>query len=308
MSFPISFWVGFFIFIVCALVADLGFLNKKDKEMSFRSALNMTIIWVLLASIFCSLIYFYSDKQKAMEFITGYIVELSLSMDNVFVFTLIFSYFKISREYQHRVLFYGIVGAIFMRLFMITGGILLVDYFEWVFYIFGLILIYSAFKIALSKDTTESVSSENVKFIEFMKKFLPITDKLHGHDFTVKIGKKLHYTPLFVVLLIVEKTDLIFAIDSIPAILAITQDTFIVFTSNIFAILGLRSLYFLLVNLMHKFVYLKYGIAVILGFVGLKMLFAVGDSHIPVQFSLLFIVSILVTSIILSWIRTKKRA
>lgn len=195
-----------------------------------------------------------------------------------------------------------------MRLFMISGGILLIDHFEWVFYIFGLILIYSAFKIAVSKDNNDSVSNENVKFIKFIKKFLPVTSELHGHSFTVKKDNKLYYTPLFVVLLIVEKTDLIFAVDSIPAILAITQDTFIVFTSNIFAILGLRSLYFLLVNLMHKFVYLKYGIAVILGFVGLKMLFANEGNAIPVQFSLLFIVSILITSIILSLIRTKKGA
>jgi len=308
MSFPIPLWIGFFIFIACALVADLGFFNKGDKDLGFKSALNMTMIWVLLASIFCSLIYFYSDKQKALEFITGYIVELSLSMDNVFVFTLIFSYFRIPREFQHRVLFYGIIGAIFMRLFMISGGILLIDHFEWVFYIFGLILIYSAFKIAVSKDNNDSVSNENVKFIKFIKKFLPVTSELHGHNFTVKKDNKLYYTPLFVVLLIVEKTDLVFAVDSIPAILAITQDTFIVFTSNIFAILGLRSLYFLLVNLMHKFVYLKYGIAVILGFVGLKMLFVHEGNVIPVQFSLLFIVSILISSIILSLVRTKKGA
>jgi tellurite resistance protein TerC len=189
---------------------------------------------------------------------------------------------------------------------MITLGVYLIQEIEWIFYIFGAILIYSAFKIAVNKDSSEEVKAENVKFIQFVKKFLPVTDKLHGNSFVQRVGNKFYFTPLFIVLLIIEKTDLIFAIDSIPAILAITNDTFIVFTSNIFAIIGLRSLYFLLANLMDRFVYLKYGIAIILGFVGVKMLFAVSASHIPVQFSLLFIIGVLATSILLSWMRSRK--
>lgn len=307
MSFPFSFWLAFIIFVIAALAVDLGLFNKKDKPISFGSALNMTIIWLLLASIFCSIIYFYSDRQKALEFITGYIVELSLSMDNVFVFTLIFTYFKIPRRYQHRVLYYGILGAILMRFVMITAGVYLVSHMNWIFYIFGAILIYSAFKIALSKENNDSVATGNTGFMEFIKKFIPVTNELHGQRFFVKINGKLWCTPLFIVLLIVEKTDLVFAIDSIPAILAISDDTFIIFTSNIFAILGLRSLYFLLADLMDRFTYLKYGIALILGFVGTKMLLNIGVGvHIPVQISLLFILSILSASILFSWLYSKR--
>lgn len=300
MEFSFHFWLGFFIFVAIALILDLGVLNRHSKTISFKQASNMTAIWVLLASIFCTFIYYVSNKQKALEFITGYIVELSLSMDNVFVFVLIFSYFKIPQQHQHRVLFWGIIGAILMRFVMITGGVYLVHYFEWLFYIFGIILIVSGIKIAISKDEQDDIDLEKNWIVRFLKKYSRFTTKLHDEKFIVKQKGVFYFTPLFLVLIFTEKADLIFALDSIPAILAISKDTFIIFTSNIFAILGLRSLYFLLANIIDKFGYLKYGIAAILVFIGFKMILAETGFQISVLYSLLFILIALTSSIVLS--------
>jgi tellurite resistance protein TerC len=227
-------------------------------------------------------------------------------MDNVFVFILIFSYFKVPPLYQHRVLFWGILGAIIMRFIMILGGVYLFTHFEFLFLLFGVFLIYTGFKIALSKDS-DDMDIKNNKVLNYVKKVLPVTKDFVGSSFVVRVNNKLHVTPLFIVLVLIEQTDLIFALDSIPAIFAITRDPFIVFTSNIFAILGLRSLYFLLADLMKKFVYLKYGIGVILAFVGMKMILVTFDLKIPISWSLLFIVSVLGSSIGYSFVKTSKR-
>lgn len=307
MTFPISFWVGFLVFVLVALALDLGVFNKRDSAIGFKKASLLTLMWFCLASIFYGFILYVSNSQKALEFITGYIVELSLSMDNVFVFVLIFSYFKIPQKYQHRVLFWGIIGAVVMRFIMITSGVYLFSKFEWLFFIFGLFLIYTGYKIAFAQQGEDEVSGQKNGIIKFLQKFVRISNKLEGNKFFVGNKGKIVCTPLFVVLVLVEKTDLIFALDSIPAIIAITQDPFIVFTSNIFAILGLRAMYFMLASMIHKFAYLKYGISVILIFVGCKMIATMADMHIPTLFSLGFIVSVLSGSIVYSLIKVPKK-
>jgi tellurite resistance protein TerC len=306
MTFSLAYWIGFLSFVLIALALDLGVFHKRDKALTFKDAATMSTVWFTLAMIFCVFIRLNTNSQTALEFLTGYIVELSLSMDNVFVFVLIFGYFKIPVKYQHRVLFWGIIGAIVMRFAMITGGIYLFKRFEWIFYIFGAFLIYTGYKIAFSQEKKEEVGEQKNAMISFLSKFFRITPQLEGNKFWVKVKGKWACTPLFIVLLLVEKTDLIFALDSIPAIIAITQDPFIVFTSNIFAILGLRSLYFLLASVIHKFSYLKYGIAIILMFVGFKMLGTVADIHIPVIYSLTFIVLVLSGSIWFSLWKNKQ--
>jgi len=307
MLFPTSFWIGFLVFVMIALALDLGVFNKKDAPINFKKAGMMTAFWFVLSMIFCGFIYTQSDSTSALQYLTGYIVELSLSMDNVFVFIIIFSYFKVPPQFQHRVLFWGILGAIIMRFIMITGGIYLFNKFDWLFIIFGLFLIYTGYKIAFSKHDDDDVDGQKNGIVKFLQKFFRVTDTLHGNKFWVKINKKWTATPLFIVLLMVEKTDLIFALDSIPAIIAITREPFIVFTSNIFAILGLRSMYFLLASIMDLFAYLKYGISIILIFVGFKMLIAYGGYHLPILVSLSVIVGVLAGSIILSIIKAPKK-
>lgn len=305
MNFTLSFWIGFFIFVLIALAIDLGISNKKPKTLTFKEAATLTGVWILLASIFCTIIYFYSDRQKALEFITGYVVELSLSMDNVFIFVLIFSYFKVPPNYQHSVLFWGIIGAIVMRFIMIFGGIYLFQTMEWLFYVFGIVLIYSGIKIVFYKENANMSSNTN-SVINFISKYIKVSKDYHGDKFFIIENGKRVITPLFIVLFFIEKTDLIFALDSIPAIIAITQDPFIVFTSNIFAILGLRSLYFMLANLMERFSYMKFGLSIILVFVGCKMIGNMLGYHITIEYSLLFIISVLILSILISLYLTKK--
>lgn len=307
VEFPLHFWIIYILFVMCIIALDLGLFHKRAHVMSFRESSTMVSIWILLASVFCTFIYFYAGRKYALEFITGYVVELSLSMDNVFVFLLLFMYFKIPTVYQHRILFWGIIGAIIMRLFMITGGIYLFQNFEWVFYIFGALLIVSAVKICFIKLDDSTVSEGSNVIIKILKKFGRVTDKIEGQNFIVYQDGKRMFTPLFVTLILIEKTDLIFALDSIPAILAITQEPFIVFTSNIFAILGLRSMYFMLEKLVSRFIYLKYGISAILAFIGLKMIMLMWGVHIAVEFSLLFIITTLSISIIASWYLTRNR-
>lgn len=268
----------------------------------------MSMAWVAASLVFCSIIYSYAGSQKMLEYLTGYVVELSLSMDNVFVFVLIFGYFKVPVQYQHRVLFWGILGAIVMRFIMITGGIYVFSRFEWVFYIFGFVLIYTGVHIFFAQDDNSEVNYDKNKLIVLLRKVIKVSNKLHGNKFFVKEKSKWVATPLFIVLLLVEKTDLVFALDSIPAILAITQDSFIVFTSNIFAILGLRSMYFLLATIIHKFRYLKHGIAVVLVFVGCKMIASMRGIHLDIVYSLLFIVIALGAAIALSLYATSKQS
>lgn len=278
----IIFWIAFLILVAGMLALDLGVFNKKDHEIGVGEALRWTGVWIGVSLLFNLALYFLYGKgyipntelsggEAALEFLTGYIIEKSLSMDNIFVMAAIFGYFKIPKIYQHRVLFWGILGAIIFRGVFVIGGAALLHHFEWIMYVFGALLIFSALKMLFSKEDEEQDLSQNT-VVKLAKKFFPITTKIEGHAFFLKENGKRYITPLFLSLLVIETTDIFFAVDSIPAIFAVTLDPFIVFTSNIMAILGLRSLYFALAAMLGKFHLLKYALVFILGFVGVKML------------------------------------
>jgi tellurite resistance protein TerC len=300
-----AFWIGFNIFILAMLAFDLGIVNKKHKVVSFRESILWVAFWSSLAFAFNGLVYYWFGPEKAFEYLTGYVIEWSLSVDNLFVFLVIFSYFDVPRQYQHRVLFWGIIGALILRGAFILVGVSLFQKFEWMIYIFGAILVFTGFKMLFQKDEEDHKMDDNF-IVRFSKKLLPVTDKYHGHYFFVKAGAKWVATPLFIVLVVVDFTDLVFAVDSIPAVLSISSDPFIVYTSNVFAILGLRSLFFALSGMMDLFKYLKYGLAVILTFVGVKMLIS-HYVHSPVEWALFVVVMVLAMSILLS-LSAKNRA
>lgn len=297
-------WAGFLLFVLLMLALDLGVFHRKSHEVKIREALAWSAVWISLALIFNVGVYFLMGKEKAIEFLTGYVIEKSLSVDNLFVFIMVFSYFNVDTKYQHKVLFWGILGALVMRAIFIFAGVALIQQFHWIIYVFGAFLIFTGIKMLVQKD--EKIEPEKNPLVRLFKRFFPVTDTMHGDRFFVKINAKTVATPLFIVLLIIEFTDLIFAVDSIPAILAISTDTFIIFTSNVFAILGLRALYFALAGIARLFYYLKYGLSAILVFVGVKMVIA-GFFKIPVMYSLLVIVSILILSILASVIFPKKQ-
>ncbi|MDP1575007.1 MAG: TerC family protein [Coxiellaceae bacterium] len=289
---PLWLWLSFFLLIGIVLSVDLFLLgNKKNHRISVKEALSWSIIWFLCAGFFVFFLWHYllattdtvTANQKSLEFIAGYFIEKSLSIDNIFVILMIFTYFKIPQEYQRRVLLYGIIGAIVMRFLFIFSGVYLVQKFAWILYIFGAILIFSGIKMFFHSDDKKSIS-ENF-FLQILKKTFRVTEKLQEDKFFVKKNRWVYITPLFLALILVEISDFIFAFDSIPAIFAITQDPFIIFTSNIFAILGLRSLYFLLTHLKERFQLLHYGLAFILCFIGVKMLI-VDWVHISTGWSL----------------------
>ncbi|HEY0898583.1 MAG TPA: TerC family protein [Sphingobacteriaceae bacterium] len=298
-----SFWIGFNIFVLLMLALDLGVFNRKAHVVSVKEALIWSGVWVTLALIFNSLIYYWFGEHKAVEFLTGYLIEKSLSIDNIFVFVLVFSYFQVPAIYQHKILFWGILGALIMRVIFIFAGVALIERFHWTIYIFGVFLIYTGYKMFTEKD--KKMDPEKNPVIKFFRKIMPVTNQLHGDKFFVKLDGKQHATPLFLVLILIETTDLIFAVDSIPAILAITQDQFIVYTSNVFAILGLRSLYFALAHIVDRFIYLSYGLAIILVFVGLKMVM-VDIFKVPTFISLLIIALVVTGSVVLSFMKTEK--
>jgi len=300
MGINIYFWIGFHIFIFIMLALDLGVFHKKSHKVPVKEALTWSLVWISLALAFNILIYYKFGKIKALEFLTGYVIEYSLSVDNIFVFILIFSYFAVKDEYQHRVLFWGILGALIMRAIFIFAGVALINRFHWIVIIFGGFLVYTGIHMLFQKDT--AVDPEKNAVVKFFKKFLPVSDNYHGDRLFIRQNHKLYATPLFLVLLVIESSDLIFAVDSIPAILAISQDRLIVYTSNIFAILGLRSLYFAVSGIMGFFRFLKVGLAFVLTFVGTKMLLAFFHIEIHIVLSLLIIVSILAISIIASLI------
>jgi tellurite resistance protein TerC len=297
------FWTGFFIFVSILIFVDL-IVNGKAHRPTFKESLRICGFFIIMGLSFGAVIWLrYNNPEKLLEYFTGYIVELSLSMDNVFVFALIFKYFKIDVKFQHRILFWGVLGAIVMRLLMISFGIVLIHKFEWIFYIFGAILIYSAY-ILLFKAQKDEVKEGKANFIAFVAKFIPVVDEYKNGEFFIRKKGKLHATTLFIALLFVEKSDLVFAIDSVPAILAITQDIFIVFTSNIFAILGIRSLYFLIAHAIDKFYYLHHALALILAFIGCKMILMMYDIKIGLPISL----AVIITSITLATIFSLKKA
>jgi tellurite resistance protein TerC len=303
MEVNATFWIGFNVFVLLMLALDLGVFNRKAHVVSVKEALSWTGVWISLALIFNGLIYYWFGEPKAIEFLTGYLIEKSLSIDNIFVFVLVFGYFQIPAIYQHKILFWGIIGALIMRVIFIFAGVALIEKFHWTIYIFGLFLIYTGYKMFTEKDT--KMEPEKNPVIKFFRRIMPVTDQLHGDKFFVKLDGKKYATPLFLVLILIETTDLIFAVDSIPAILAITQDQFIVYTSNVFAILGLRSMYFALAHVVDRFVYLSYGLAIILVFVGTKMLI-IDIFKIPTFIPLLVIALILTGSIVLSFMKTRK--
>lgn len=296
-------WISFLAFVILMLALDLGVFHRKAHEIKLREALIWSAVWISLALIFNYGVYVFMGKQKAMEFLTGYVIEKSLSIDNLFVFIMLFAYFKVDVKYQHKVLFWGILGALVMRAIFIFAGVALINKFHWIIYVFGALLIFTGIKMVFQKE--EQINPERNPLVRLFKKFFPFTNEDQDGKFFVKKNGKRFATPLFVVLLIVEFTDLIFAVDSIPAILAITNDTFIIFTSNVFAILGLRALYFALAGITQYFHYLKYGLAAILVFVGVKM--TIVDLYkIPIVTSLLVISGILVISVIVSVLFPKK--
>ncbi|OKL40839.1 TerC family protein [Pontibacter flavimaris] len=302
MEVTASFWIGFNVFVLLMLALDLGVFNRKAHVVSVKEALTWTGVWISLALAFNGLVYYWFGEAKAIEFLTGYLIEKSLSIDNIFVFVLVFGYFQIPAIYQHKILFWGILGALVMRVIFIFAGVALIEKFHWSIYIFGAFLIYTGYKMFTEKD--KKMDPEKNPVIKFFRRIMPVTNQLHGDKFFVKLDGKKYATPLFLVLILIETTDLIFAVDSIPAILAITQDQFIVYTSNVFAILGLRSMYFALAHVVDRFVYLSYGLAVILVFVGSKMLL-VDIFKIPTFISLLVIAIILIGSIVLSFLKTR---
>lgn len=269
MSETALLWIFFNVFVLAMLALDLGVFHKKSHEVSVREALTWTVVWITLAMCFNLFVFYYFDKEKALEFFTGYIIEKSLSVDNIFVIILIFSYFQVPSAYQHKVLFWGILGALVMRVTFILTGVALIHRFHWLIYIFGGFLIYTGIKMLTSGDV--KIDPEKNPLVKLARRVMPITPSFEKDRFFVKRNGSTWATPLFLVVILIETTDLIFAVDSIPAILAISDDSFIVYTSNVFAILGLRSLYFALAGIEKYFKYLKYGLSAILVFVGVKM-------------------------------------
>lgn len=290
-------WILFNLFVLAMLALDLGVFHRKSHEVSVREALTWTCVWITLAMLFNLFIYYYFDQAKALEFFTGYVIEKSLSVDNIFVIILIFSYFKVPPAYQHKVLFWGILGALVMRIVFILTGVELIHRFHWLIYIFGGFLIFTGIRMLTSGDI--KIEPEKNPVVRLARKVFPVTSFFEGDRFFVKKEGKNWATPLFLVVILIETTDLIFAVDSIPAILAISDDPFIVYTSNVFAILGLRSLYFALAGIEQYFRYLKYGLSAILVFVGTKM--CISDFFkIPTEVSLILIGFILMIAMISS--------
>ncbi len=292
-------WAGFIAAITVLLALDLGVFHRRAREVRFREALLWTTLWVLLALCFGFWIYRGQSRDSGLEFLTGYLIELSLSMDNVFVMALIFGYFHVPLRFQHRVLFWGILGAILMRGVMIAAGAALIKEFHWLLYVLGAFLIITGIRMLFGGET--KVDPERNPILLFARKFFPISPKFDGQKFVTRIDGRLLITPMALVLIMVETTDLVFALDSIPAIFAVTQDEFIVFTSNVFAILGLRSLYFALAGAIAYFRYLKVGLSLVLVFIGVKMVILIWELKIDIGWALGVVGSILAISVIASW-------
>ena len=301
-------WIGFNLFVLLLLVLDLGVFHRKAKTIGVKEALAWTCTWVFMAFLFNVFVYYYFGEQKAFEFFTGYLIEKSLSVDNIFVIILIFSYFNVPPEYQHKVLFWGILGALIMRVCFILAGVELIHKFHWLIYIFGSFLIFTGIRFLVQNGP--KFDPEKNPIVKLVRRIFRVTPTFEEDNFFVKRDNVLWATPLFLVVIMIEITDLIFAVDSIPAILVISDDSFIVYTSNVFAILGLRSLYFALAGIDKYFIYLKYGLAAILIFVGVKMV--ISDYYeIPVEISLAFIILTLSLAVLASmamqrWNNTSK--
>lgn len=327
MGMPLWAWIVFYVLVFVMLIADLKMFGKKGQhEVKVKEALQMTAVWIGVSLVFCVAIYLWyphDSHEKAMEFLAGYLIEKSLSMDNLFVFLMLFSFFGIERKYQHEVLFWGIFGALVLRSIFIFAGAAMVERFEWILGLFGIFLLYTGAKMFNHDDDQQADPSKNI-IVRWFKKFFPATDQLHGDRFFILSNGKRLATPLFITLLVIETTDVAFAVDSIPAVFSVSRDPFIVLTSNIFAILGLRALYFALAAVAGYFKYLKYGLGVILIFVGVKMLLAMNEYinaaaeffgfqlnmphvEIPTPWSLAFIFGVLVLAMGASYLVTKNK-
>jgi tellurite resistance protein TerC len=314
MDGSLLIWVGFNAFVLAMLALDLGVFHRHAHRVSIKEASIWSAVWITLALTFNLGLYFfwnqlwpeskYSNTDASLAFLTGYLIEKALSIDNIFVFVLIFSYFAVPAQYQHRVLFWGVLGALVMRGIMIGAGAALIKEFHWIIYIFGAFLIFTGIRMATHQ--TEEVHPEKNPVVKLFRRIMPFTDTYEGQKFLVRKAGVLTATPLLLVLLMVETTDLIFAVDSIPAIFAVTNDPFIVYTSNVFAILGLRSLYFVLANIVHKFHYLKLGLSVVLTFVGVKMLLTDTAFKIPTGVSLVVVATIIGVAIVASLMRARR--
>jgi tellurite resistance protein TerC len=300
------FWIIFNVFVFTMLALDLGVFNRKAHTPSFKEAGIWSAIWIALALLFNLGVYIWLGPQFGIEFLTGYLIEYSLSVDNIFVFVLIFTSFAVPSQYQHRVLFWGVLGALVLRGVLIFAGAALIERFHWVLYIFGAFLVFAGIRMFRS-ESEEAIDLENNRILKFVRRFIPVTNTYQGQLFFVYEQGQRMATPLFMVLILVEFTDVLFALDSIPAIFAVTREPFIVYTSNVFAIMGLRSLYFLLAGVVQKFVYLRYGLAFILTFVGFKIL-TESFLHISNVISLLVIATALAVSIIASLTIGQKHA
>lgn len=296
-------WVGFGLLVIVMLAIDLGVFHRTAHEVRFKEAVAWSVVWIALALVFNVAVFYWRGTQSGVEFLTGYLIEKSLSVDNIFVFLLIFNYFNVPPAYQHRVLFYGILGALVMRAIFIAAGIGLLTRFHWMVYVFGAFLVFTGIKMALSKK--EEIHPERNPVLRLTRRLFRVTENYEGQRFFIRRQGLLFATPLMITLIFVEFTDLIFAVDSIPAILAISRDPFIVYTSNVFAILGLRALYFAVAGFMQLFAYLHYGLAVILVFVGAKMLLS-EVYKVPVVWSLGFIGAVLFVSVLVSIVRSPK--
>jgi len=302
VDLTIWLWLAFNAFVLVMLALDLGVFHRKAHEVSFREAATWSVVWVTLALAFNAAIWWFWGADRALQFLTGYLIEKSLSVDNIFVFVMLFTFFGVPTQYQHRVLFWGILGALVMRGAFIAGGAYMLQQFHWVIYLFGGILVLTGIKMARRVEAYDPTKNPVLKLA---RRVLPLTPQYHGQRFWVQDAGRWVATPLFLVLLLVEVTDLVFAIDSIPAIFAITQEPFLVYTANVFAILGLRSMYFLLAGVVHRFVYLKYGLAAVLVFVGAKMML-VDLYKLPVTVSLAVVGTLIGASIAASLLVTPK--
>ncbi len=308
---PLSLWLVFITVVLSLLIFDLGFLNKKDHVIGAAESLKLTAVYVVIALLFGAWIWKELGADDGMDYLTAYLVELSLSVDNLFVISLIFAYYGVPREYQHRVLFWGIIGVIVMRGIMIGVGAALVHNFEWVLLIFAAFLVFTGIKMSLSKDDDDEKIDDS-RFVKFLQKHLKVTKFLHGHAFFIREkgidnpNGGLRPTPLFLALVTVEIADLIFAVDSVPAVLAITTTTFVVYTSNIFAVVGLRAMYFAVAAIIHRFIYMKYSLAIILVFIGCKAFYAhIFDTKVPPYISLSITLAVLLGGVFASMLRTK---
>lgn len=300
-----SFWVVFHLFVFAMLALDLGVFHRKSHVVSIKEALSWTVVWIALAFVFNIWLYFEFGKQYAIEFFTGYLVEKSLSVDNIFVFTMIFAALQIPRIYQHKILFWGVLTALALRAVMIFAGVKLIESFHWMIYVFGGLLIVTAVKMLKDSGTSELHIEKSLP-LRILNKVIPVTTKTDQEKFLIRENGKWVATPMLAALLLVETSDVVFAVDSIPAILAISKEPFIIYTSNIFAIMGLRSLYFVLADLANRFTYLKYGLAAVLTFVGGKMLL-VDVVKVPPMMSLSVVGSLLLLSIIFSLLHSSRQ-